>query len=204
MKTGTSKANSKTNKTVLMIFNGLQSISFPRDTLCQRNLGLMVDPMVGSWWELASIKRLNSLGVPLLMSVCFETLNRIGVMDMLRFHKFTIGHAWTSDYGNPDDPEDYEILLKYSPLHNVRSDVPYPAVLITTGDHDDRVVPLHSLKFLAALQEAAPNNPVPIVGRIETKAGHGAGKSTQQIVFDSNSHSHVRLKSRVTNLHSWP
>jgi prolyl oligopeptidase len=106
----------------------------------------------------------------------------VGVMDMLRFHKFTIGHAWTSDYGNPDDAEDFEVVHKYSPLHNVRPDVEYPAVLITTGDHDDRVVPLHSLKLLATLQHARPNNKNPILGRIETKAGHGAGKSTQQIV----------------------
>ena len=106
----------------------------------------------------------------------------VGVMDMLRFHKFTIGHAWTSDYGNPDVKEDFEVVLKYSPLHNVRADVQYPAVLITTGDHDDRVVPLHSLKLLATLQHVASGNERPILGRIETKAGHGAGKSMQQFV----------------------
>lgn len=106
----------------------------------------------------------------------------VGVMDMLRFHKFTIGHAWKSDYGDPDLKDDFEILLKYSPLHNVQSNTEYPAVLITTSDHDDRVVPLHSLKFLATLQHCLPNNNRPIMGRIETKAGHGAGKSTQQYV----------------------
>ncbi|KAJ3280149.1 hypothetical protein HK104_000871 [Borealophlyctis nickersoniae] len=109
----------------------------------------------------------------------------VGVMDMLRFHKFTIGHAWTSDYGNPDVKEDFEVVLKYSPLHNIRSDKPYPAVLVLTGDHDDRVVPLHSLKYLATLQHVARNNPRPLMGRVETKAGHGAGKSTKQRIEEA-------------------
>lgn len=110
----------------------------------------------------------------------------VGVMDMLRFHKFTIGHAWKSDYGDPDVKDDFEVLLKYSPLHNVQENVEYPAVLITTSDHDDRVVPLHSLKFLATLQHCLPNNCRPIMGRIETKAGHGAGKSTQQYIEEAS------------------
>ncbi|TPX63319.1 hypothetical protein SpCBS45565_g06684 [Spizellomyces sp. 'palustris'] len=109
----------------------------------------------------------------------------VGVLDMLRFHKFTIGHAWTSDYGDPDNKDDFDVLLKYSPLHTVRSDKPYPAVLITTGDHDDRVVPLHSHKFLTTLQHTARNNPQPIMIRVETKAGHGAGKSTQQRIEEA-------------------
>ncbi|KAI8927313.1 prolyl oligopeptidase [Entophlyctis helioformis] len=104
----------------------------------------------------------------------------VGVLDMYRFHKFTIGAAWTSDYGNPDKAEDFEVLTKYSPLHNVDGSKTYPAVLITTGDHDDRVVPLHSHKFLATLQYHLKDNPKPLLGRIETDAGHGAGKSTQQ------------------------
>ncbi|KAJ1565588.1 hypothetical protein HK096_001693, partial [Nowakowskiella sp. JEL0078] len=106
----------------------------------------------------------------------------VGVMDMLRFHKFTIGHAWVSDYGNPDIEEDFKVLLKYSPVHNVQSDKPYPAILLTTSDHDDRVVPLHSYKLVAELQHKGKNNPNPILIRIETKAGHGAGKSTKQRV----------------------
>ncbi|KAJ3029317.1 hypothetical protein HDV00_009627 [Rhizophlyctis rosea] len=109
----------------------------------------------------------------------------VGVMDMLRFHKFTIGHAWVSDYGNPDKKEDFETVLKYSPLHNIRSGVEYPAVLVLTGDHDDRVVPLHSLKYLATLQHVAKNNERPIMGRVETKAGHGAGKSTKQRIEEA-------------------
>ncbi|KAF9160373.1 hypothetical protein BGX21_002872 [Mortierella sp. AD011] len=102
----------------------------------------------------------------------------VGVLDMLRFHKFTIGHAWQSDYGFPDDKtEDFNTLLKYSPLHNVHKDKPYPAVALFTSDHDDRVVPLHSFKHIAELQHTAgPATNNPLVIRVETKAGHGAGK----------------------------
>ncbi|KAJ3186931.1 hypothetical protein HDU85_006968 [Gaertneriomyces sp. JEL0708] len=109
----------------------------------------------------------------------------VGVLDMYRFHKFTIGHAWTSDYGNPDTKEDFEVLRKYSPLHNVRPNTRYPAILIMTGDHDDRVVPLHSHKFVATLQHYAKANPSPIMERVETKAGHGAGKSTKQRIEEA-------------------
>lgn len=106
-------------------------------------------------------------------------LPTVGVMDMLRFHKFTIGWAWCSDYGSPDNQEEFEALYDYSPLHNLQSGTVYPSTLITTADHDDRVVPAHSFKFAAALQAAhAGNNPVLI--RIETKAGHGAGKPTSK------------------------
>ena len=102
-------------------------------------------------------------------------------MDMLRFHKFTIGWAWTSDYGSPDDPEEFKALYAYSPLHNLRPGTAYPATMITTADHDDRVVPAHSFKFAAALQTAHEgDNPVLI--RIETQAGHGAGKPTSKII----------------------
>lgn len=108
-------------------------------------------------------------------------LPAVGVLDMLRFHKFTIGWAWTSDYGSPDDPEEFKALYAYSPLHNLKPDTEYPATLITTADHDDRVVPAHSFKFAAALQAAhAGKNPVLI--RIETKAGHGAGKPTAKMI----------------------
>jgi prolyl oligopeptidase len=99
----------------------------------------------------------------------------VGVMDMLRFHRFTIGWGWTSDYGSPDDPEQFRTLVAYSPLHNIRSGVAYPPTLLTTGDHDDRVVPGHSFKFAAALQ-AAQSGDAPIVIRIDTDAGHGFGK----------------------------
>ncbi|KAJ3123740.1 hypothetical protein HK098_001672 [Nowakowskiella sp. JEL0407] len=109
----------------------------------------------------------------------------VGVMDMLRFHKFTIGHAWVSDYGNPDVEEDFKVVLKYSPVHNVQSEKPYPAVLLTTSDHDDRVVPLHSYKLIATMQHVAKNNPNPLLIRIDTKSGHGAGKSTKQRIEES-------------------
>jgi prolyl oligopeptidase len=99
----------------------------------------------------------------------------VGVMDMLRFHRFTIGWGWTSDYGSADDPGQFRTLLAYSPLHNVRPEVAYPATLVTTGDHDDRVVPGHSFKFAAALQ-AAQAGEAPILARIDIDAGHGAGK----------------------------
>ena len=108
-------------------------------------------------------------------------LPAVGVMDMLRYHKFTIGWAWKSDYGDPDVKEDFEVALKYSPLHNLKPGVSYPATLVTTGDHDDRVVPAHSHKFIAALQ-AAQKGSAPVLTRIETKAGHGAGKPTAKII----------------------
>jgi prolyl oligopeptidase len=102
---------------------------------------------------------------------------QVGVMDMLRFHKFTIGWAWTSDYGSSDDPEQFKALVKYSPLHNLKPGSCYPATMITTADHDDRVVPAHSFKF-AATAQAAQAGSAPIIIRIDTKAGHGAGKPT--------------------------
>jgi prolyl oligopeptidase len=105
----------------------------------------------------------------------------VGVMDMLRFHKFTIGWAWVSDYGSPDRKEDFDVLRKYSPYHNIEPGVNYPPTLITTGDHDDRVVPAHSFKYAARLQ-AAQAGPAPILIRIETQAGHGAGKPTSKII----------------------
>lgn len=108
----------------------------------------------------------------------------VGVFDMLRFHKFTIGWAWTDDYGSPEDPEDFRNLLSYSPLHTLKSRTRYPAVLITTADHDDRVVPAHSFKFVAALQEAQAGD-APVLIRIETSAGHGAGKPTTKIIDEA-------------------
>ena len=108
---------------------------------------------------------------PDLFGAC---LPAVGVMDMLRFHKFTIGWAWVSEYGSSDDPEQFKTLIEYSPLHNLREGVCYPPTLVTTADRDDRVVPGHSFKFAARLQEVqACQNPVLI--RVETRAGHGAG-----------------------------
>jgi prolyl oligopeptidase len=108
-------------------------------------------------------------------------LPAVGVLDMLRFQKFTIGWAWVPEYGSSDDAEDFKTLYRYSPLHNLKPGTHYPATMITTGDHDDRVVPAHSFKFAAALQ-AAHQGDHPVLIRIETKAGHGAGKPTTKII----------------------
>jgi len=106
-------------------------------------------------------------------------LPAVGVMDMLRYHKFTVGWGWAVEYGSSDKEDQFKYLVKYSPLHNLKEGVSYPATLVTTADHDDRVVPAHSFKFAAALQEKHKGtNPVLI--RIETKAGHGAGKPTSK------------------------
>jgi len=108
-------------------------------------------------------------------------LPAVGVLDMLRFQKFTIGWAWTSDYGSSDDPEQFKWLFAYSPLHNLRAGVAYPPTLITTADHDDRVFPGHSFKFAARLQEVQSGG-APVLIRIESKAGHGAGKPTAKVI----------------------
>lgn len=107
----------------------------------------------------------------------------VGVFDMLRFHRFTVGWLWRSEYGDPDDPEDFRWLRRYSPLHNVRPGN-YPPTLLTTGDHDDRVVPAHSYKFAAALQ-AAQRAGAPILLRVEGSAGHGAGKPTAKAMAEA-------------------
>lgn len=113
----------------------------------------------------------------------------VGVMDMLRFHKFTIGWAWASDYGSADNEAEFRALVKYSPLHNVKRDVAYPPVMVTTADHDDRVVPAHSFKYTAEMQAAARDfarttakSTGPILIRIQTDAGHGAGTPTTKII----------------------
>ncbi|HEX8288136.1 MAG TPA: prolyl oligopeptidase family serine peptidase [Pyrinomonadaceae bacterium] len=108
-------------------------------------------------------------------------LPAVGVMDMLRFHRFTIGRAWTSDYGSAENPEEFAAIYKYSPLHNIKKGTKYPAVMVTTADHDDRVVPAHSFKYAATLQEMQSGD-APVLIRIETKAGHGAGKPTAKII----------------------
>ena len=109
---------------------------------------------------------------------------QVGVLDMLRYQHFTIGWAWASDYGRSDDPALLNALLAYSPLHNLKEGTAYPATLITTGDHDDRVVPAHSFKFGAALQRAQ-GGPAPTLLRIQTRAGHGAGKPTALVIEEA-------------------
>jgi prolyl oligopeptidase len=118
---------------------------------------------------------------PDLFGACLPV---VGVLDMLRFHQFTIGWAWTSDYGSPDDAEEFEALCAYSPYHNVKPGTAYPPTLIATGDHDDRVFPAHSFKFAAALQ-AAQAGTAPVLIRIETKAGHGMGKPTTKLIEEA-------------------
>jgi len=105
----------------------------------------------------------------------------VGVMDMLRYHKFTIGWAWVNEYGSSDDAEQFQTLLKYSPLQNLKAGAKYTATLITTGDHDDRVIPAHSFKFAASLQ-AAQSAEKPVLIRIETRGGHGAGTPTTKLI----------------------
>jgi len=100
---------------------------------------------------------------------------QVGVMDMLRFHKFTIGWAWVNDYGSSEDSIQFVNLYNYSPIHNIKSGVKYPAILVTTADHDDRVVPAHSFKYIATLQDKQRRGANPKLIRIQTRAGHGAG-----------------------------
>ena len=118
---------------------------------------------------------------PDLFRVCIP---QMGVMDMLRYHKFTIGWAWKSDFGSSETKEGFDYLIKYSPLHNLKKGVSYPATMAFTADHDDRVVPAHTFKFMATLQEdnAGPN---PVIVRIETKAGHGAGTPTSKLIEET-------------------
>jgi prolyl oligopeptidase len=115
---------------------------------------------------------------PDLFGAC---LPAVGVMDMLRFHKFTAGRFWVDDFGSSDDPKMFKVLLSYSPYHNLRSGTRYPATLVTTADTDDRVVPSHSFKFAARLQECQ-EGPAPVLIRIETRAGHGAGRPTAMAI----------------------
>jgi len=115
---------------------------------------------------------------PDLFGAC---LPHVGVMDMLRFHQFTAGRFWVDDYGSADNSEEFKALFKYSPYHNIKKSVKYPPTLVITADTDDRVVPGHSFKFLARLQEYQAGD-APILGRIEVRAGHGAGKPTTKII----------------------
>jgi prolyl oligopeptidase len=109
----------------------------------------------------------------------------VGVLDMLKYHKFTIGWGWAVEYGSSDKKEQFDYLVKYSPLHNVKEGVNYPATMIMTADHDDRVVPAHSFKFAAELQQKQQKGGNPVLIRIDSKAGHGAGKPTAKLIEDA-------------------
>ena len=117
---------------------------------------------------------------PDLYAVC---LPAVGVMDMLRYHKFTIGWGWAVEYGSSENEEQFDYIYKYSPLHNIREGVKYPATLVTTADHDDRVVPAHSFKFAAQMQHCQAGD-APVLIRIESNAGHGAGKPTSKRIAE--------------------
>jgi len=115
-------------------------------------------------------------------------VSQVGVLDMLKFHKFTIGSAWVSDYGCADNANDFRYLIKYSPLHNVKKGKQYPSLLLTTADHDDRVIPAHSFKYISEVQhqlgeETYQTNP--LIVRIDVKAGHGSGKPTHMILQET-------------------
>jgi prolyl oligopeptidase len=122
---------------------------------------------------------------------------QVGVMDMLRFHKFTIGWNWIADYGSSDNPEEFKALYAYSPLHNIKAGVKYPATLITTADHDDRVVPAHSFKYAATLQEKASKE-TPILIRIDTKSGHGASSLTKALETTGDIYSFIMYNMGLT------
>jgi len=130
---------------------------------------------------------------PDLFGAC---LPAVGVMDMLRFNKFTAGRYWVDDYGSPENAEEFKALLAYSPYHNLKKGTKYPATLITTANTDDRVVPGHSFKFAAMLQYCQAG-PAPVLIRIETKAGHGAGKPTAKQIEEAAD----QLAFLVKNLH---
>jgi prolyl oligopeptidase len=111
-------------------------------------------------------------------------LPAVGVMDMLRYHLFTVGKGWIPEYGSSEDPAHFKNLFAYSPLHNLKEGTAYPATLITTADHDDRVVPAHSFKFAAQLQKSHAGKQ-PVLIRIETQAGHGAGKPIAKLIEEA-------------------
>jgi prolyl oligopeptidase len=118
--------------------------------------------------------------------LCAVALPAVGVMDMLRYPKFTIGWAWATEYGDPEESRElFQYIYAYSPLHNIKENGSYPAVMITTADHDDRVVPAHSFKYAATLQAMNTENKNPLLIRIEIDAGHGAGMPTSKRIQKS-------------------
>jgi prolyl oligopeptidase len=124
---------------------------------------------------------------------------QVGVMDMLRFHRFTIGWNWVADYGSSDNQQEFKALYAYSPLHNIKPGVKYPATLITTADHDDRVVPAHSFKYAATLQERASRDN-PILIRIETRSGHGASSLQKQLETTADIYAFILYNMGITEV----
>jgi prolyl oligopeptidase len=123
---------------------------------------------------------------------------QVGVMDMLRFNKFTIGFNWISDYGSSDNPDEFKALYAYSPLHNIKAGATYPATLITTADHDDRVVPAHSFKYAATLQEKAGKDSGPLLIRIDTSSGHGASSQTKALETTADIYAFIMYNMGLT------
>jgi prolyl oligopeptidase len=122
---------------------------------------------------------------------------QVGVMDMLRFHKFTIGAGWISDYGSSDNAGQFKAIYAYSPLHNIRAGGKYPATLVTSADHDDRVVPAHSFKYIATLQEKASHE-TPLLIRIDTQSGHHASSTTKTLETTADIYSFLLFNLGVT------
>jgi prolyl oligopeptidase len=122
---------------------------------------------------------------------------QVGVMDMLRYHKFTIGWNWIAEYGSSDSAADFKNLYKFSPIHNIKSGLKYPATIITTADHDDRVVPAHSFKYAATMQEKYKGNN-PLLIRIETNSGHGASNLKKGLEISSDIFSFVFYNMGLT------
>jgi prolyl oligopeptidase len=129
--------------------------------------------------------------------LCKVAIPQVGVMDMLRFQKFTIGFNWIADYGSSDDPDEFKALYAYSPLHNIKAGATYPATLITTSDHDDRVVPAHSFKYAATLQEKASHT-TPILIRIDTHSAHGASSQTKALETTADIYSFIMFNMGLT------
>ena len=131
--------------------------------------------------------------------LCKVAFPAVGVMDMLRFHKFTIGWNWIADYGSSDNAEEFKALYAYSPLHNIKEGVNYPATLITTADHDDRVVPAHSFKYAAQLQEKAGKSSAnPLMIRVDVNSGHGASNTKKALETTADTYAFMFQNMRLT------